>query len=707
MDTRAQQFTITMETTTMNLIIIVMETTTVQTIVMEITTAKLITIAMKTTTVQTITIIMETSTIQTIVMKTTTVQTITITMETTTVKPIPIAMGTTTVQMIVMETTTVQTITITMETTTVQPITITMETTTVQTIVMETTTVQTITITMETTTAKLITISMETTTVHPDNHHHHGDHHSETHHHHHGDHHGDHHRTDNLHGDHQSPENHHHHGDHHSKTHHHHHGDHHSPDNHHGDHNCPDNRHRDHHSPDHQHPPDFFSQPLSQNNDPSVFSDLEDHSTHSKQHSAGGQLEAVSNRSTVAPSSQDEERTSFSGPSLHKEKTHDLGRIMKLQEQNQGLHQSLLKTAVRMECLGEEFMSSQKLLEAELQRTRMELSNITEKFRRLHDNCSTTQQTNSLLEQRFHSVAQTMEGERERLKRHISALTEQLADAKFANSVETFNVTSVLHKTDLYIQSDDAMNQVVPPITPPPAEFMDNHNYEKAKGGGQEQSLGSVPEEEESDWSEMGDETPRFILTGSNRGQVWRHREPDVDKDSESGGEEIVRQHSPRPLQIPHLQFTLHNENLSDGMTGEGTYRITTSPNLGSAILIRSASLEEIPLARHHMQKELRGTEAMMDLHHRGAETIVDLDNEIIHHWRISNDRDAAIVRPTESRMSEADSSLTGLQSAEQMLNHIISGPQQSEGQGQGRAEVHGWTGGIPDEVLKGERTQL
>lgn len=53
-----------------------------------------------------------------------------------------------------------------------------------------------------------------------------------------------------------------------------------------------------------------------------------------------------------------------------------------LQEQNAGLHQSLLKTAVRMECLGEEFMSSQKLLEAELQRTRMELSSLTERFKR-------------------------------------------------------------------------------------------------------------------------------------------------------------------------------------------------------------------------------------------------------------------------------------------------------------------------------------
>lgn len=243
---------------------------------------------------------------------------------------------------------------------------------------------------------------------------------------------------------------------------------------------------------------------------------------------------------------------------------------------------------------------------------------------------------------------------------------------------------------------------MVLPIAPPPAQFMDSHNYGKAKAGGQEQSLGSVPEEEESDWSELGEETPRFILTGSNRGQAWRHQERDVDKDSESGGEEIVRRHSPRPLQIPHLQFTIHNENLSDGMTGEGAHRITTSPTLGSAILIRSASLEEIPMARHHMQKELRGTEAMMDLHHQGEDAIEDLDNEIIHHWKANNDRDAALGRPIENRMTEADNNLASLQSAEQMLSHFI---QSSEGKGRG--EVHGWTGGLPDEVLKGERTQL
>ncbi|KAI4814219.1 hypothetical protein KUCAC02_003422 [Chaenocephalus aceratus] len=289
-------------------------------------------------------------------------------------------------------------------------------------------------------------------------------------------------------------------------------------------------------------------------------------------------------------------------------------------------------------------------------------------------------QTNSVLENKLQSAAQGMEGERERLNQPISGLTKHLADAKCANSVEKFNL-------------GDAMNQVVSPITPPPAEFMDIHDYDNTNPGGQDQCLGPVPEEEESDWSEIGDDTPRFVLTGSNRvGQVWRHRDADMDKDSESGGEEILR----RQMQIPHLQFTIHNENLSEALTGEGTYRITTSPNVGSTILIRSASLEEIPLARHHMQKELRGTEAMMDLHHQGGEAVEDLDNEIIHHWRTSNERDVAVVRP-----SEAD--LAGLQSAERMLNHFIGGPQAGVEQGQGRAEVNVWT----DEGIKAERTKL
>lgn len=247
---------------------------------------------------------------------------------------------------------------------------------------------------------------------------------------------------------------------------------------------------------------------------------------------------------------------------------------------------------------------------------------------------------------------------------------------------------------------------MVLPMTPPPAQFMDGDDYGKASVSQQEQSLGSVPEEEESDWSEMGEETPRFILSGSNR-QPWRFREGDLDKDSESGGDEFIRPHSPRPHQIPHLQFTIHNESLSDDLTAEATYRITTSSNLSSTILIRSASLEDLPLARHHTQKELRDAEAMIDLHHQGDKSDEDLDNDIIHHWRGSGEMNT-VGLPTDGRMSDAgSSSMASLQSAERMLSHFIHEPQYKAGTSQCGAEVHGWTGGIPEEGLKDDRTQL
>lgn len=227
-------------------------------------------------------------------------------------------------------------------------------------------------------------------------------------------------------------------------------------------------------------------------------------------------------------------------------------------------------------------------------------------------------------------------------------------------------------------------------MTPPPAQFMDGDDYEKSNASLQDQSLGSVPEEEESDWSEMGEETPRFILTGSSR-QPWRFREGDLDKDSESGCDEFIRPHSPRPHQIPHLQFTIHNESLSDDLTGEATYRITAGSNLSSTILIRSASLEELPLTRHH----------------QGDKSDEDLDNDIIHHWSGSGEIDT-VGRPTDGRMSDAGSgSMASLQSAERMLSHFIHEPQYKAGNNQCGAEIHGWTGGIPEDVLKDDRTQL
>ncbi|XP_061607755.1 filaggrin-2 [Phyllopteryx taeniolatus] len=510
------------------------------------------------------------------------------------------------------------------------------------------------------------------------------------------------------HGEPHNPNGQHHHRDQTGSHRQHHHGDHKSPNGHH--------QHEGHHRRVHQiqhgdpsHPEPHQNRHLSKNEP-----ELEEKHDPVVRRSAGG-LPPQQNKSGVLPckpdstrkiTGRDEGQTDFTGPSIPQEPTHEMDTITVLQEENESLQQSFAKSAVNMEFLGE-FLSSQKILEEELQRTREELSNLMESFQILHENCSSTQQTNSLLEQKLNSVTRSMEGERERLSRRISGLTEQLAAAKFADSVGTFNVKSALNTPYDRLHLDEAINQVLLPIAPPPIQFMDSQNYEKVKAAGQEQCLGSVPEEEESDWSETGDEIPRFILTGSNRSQAWMPGEGDTDKDSESGGEEVVRLPSPRPLQIPHLHFTIHNEILPappgdacpSGMTGESTFRITASPNLGSTVLIRSASLEEIPLACHQLPKELRGTEAVMDLRRPGDEAIDDFDNEIVHGWRMNNNGDG--------RASEADSAPCSLQSVEQMLNRFPREPQPGEGPCRRRSELHGWTRGIAEEVLGGEQTQL
>ncbi|XP_072302680.1 uncharacterized protein [Eucyclogobius newberryi] len=576
-------------------------------------------------------------------------------------------------------------------------------------------------------------------------HHHQKDHHSEPHHHHHGDHqsephhHGDPYSEPHHHQkDHHSEPHHHRHGDHHSEPHHHHQKDHHSEPHHHGDpYSEPHHHQKDHHSePHHHHHGDHHNEHYHHGDDCKEFSHLHTHNVgHSKHperhcnshfgpespqiHSKTNQCHtgsqgkpAEKSSRPASASSQDEEQTSFSNV-LHKESADGMGQIIILQEQNEGLQQSLFQTAVRVECLGEEFMSTRHSLEAELQRTRMELSNLTDRFKRLHDNCSSTQQT--VLEHKLHSVAQNMEGERERLNKHVSALTEQLADAKFVNSVDTSDVRSpsyliswhVLKIISLFHFNLQATQRHIPPVAPPPVQFMDSLNCAQDKVAGQEQSLGSVPEEEESDWSEIGEETPRFVLTGFNRGQAWRQRESDEDKTSESGREDIFQSNSSRPSIIPHLQFTVHNEilplthtNLSNIVTCQSSFQITTNPSLGSAVLVRSASLEEIPLACHSMPKELRGTEAMMDLHHSGgAGAIHDFDNEFIHH--LKSNRDTAHVRQMDCSVSEMDTAMSNLQSAERILNHLISETQHRD------AEVHGWCEPVPDELLKGERTKL
>ncbi|XP_061660303.1 filaggrin-2 [Syngnathoides biaculeatus] len=458
-----------------------------------------------------------------------------------------------------------------------------------------------------------------------------------------------------------------------------------------GDRQSPDRgRVHDNQRVDHRHPEPRQSRHLSQNE-----SELEDKAGHVVGEPAGGPPPPPQDKKVVLPScwpdsarkmtgrtGRDEEQTDFTGPSVPQEAPHELDRITVLRDENQRPQQSFVTSALDMECLGE-FLSGHKILEEELQRTREELSNLTESFKILHENCSSAQQTNCLLEQKLDCVTRSMEGERQRLSRRISALTEQLAAAKFAN--RTFGVQSVPNTTGDRFDPDET------PPAPPPVQFMDSQSYERVKAAGQDQCLGSVPEEEESDWSETGEQIPRFILTGSNRSQAWIPAEGDTDKDGESGGEEeAVRLASPRPLHVPHLRVTVHNEvlpALPAKATAEDAFGVGRGPNPGSsAVPIRSASLEEIPLACR-----LRGTEAVVDLRHPGDEGLEDFQNEIFHHWMAA----------------EVDSAPCSLQSVDQTLNRFPREPQAAEGTRLPRSELHGWTEGIAEEVLGGEQTQL
>ncbi|ROL44356.1 Tight junction-associated protein 1 [Anabarilius grahami] len=388
--------------------------------------------------------------------------------------------------------------------------------------------------------------------------------------------------------------------------------------------------------------------------------------------------------------------------SFPKEKEAELERLMILQEQNEVLHHSLLQTTVRMECMGAEFKTGHQLLESELQRTRIELNSLLERFTRLQDNYSCTQQTNHLLEKKMHCVAQNMDGERERLNERISELTDQLHAAKTTiQSLETINVTSMLQDALVkHLKSDDPITPL--PVAPPPAQFMDSDRYDKVSMHADEQSLGTLPEEEESDWSEMGEEAHNCVLRGSqgNHGNAsyyqWQQRQGCwegmnqyskgiVDTESESGGEESKYHQPPHGLQIPHLKFTVHPETLPipvedvslarfkqspDGPDCDG-YQITEVRNLGSPIRVLSASLEEIHsiglLKQQDQQQDhhgtLRSNKSMMDLHQSQVGTRQVLyEDEMVCNWREANSHGTG----------EDINGMIGLESAQKMLNHFI-----------------------------------
>nr|XP_023659403.1 uncharacterized protein LOC111839574 isoform X2 [Paramormyrops kingsleyae] len=295
-------------------------------------------------------------------------------------------------------------------------------------------------------------------------------------------------------------------------------------------------------------------------------------------------------------------------------------RIRFLQDQNKDVQQSLLRTSLRMERMGAEFKNNYQQLEAELQRTRMELTSLQDKFERQQDNYSSTQQANNLLEHKLCSVVQDMDGERKRLNQRISELTEELSIAKSTiQTLENINlrtppsVPSVLQEAlKKHLQAEEAATRFLPHVAPPPAQFMDSEHFNKPSLTGDAQSLGAVPEEEDSDWSEA---TEVWLCgpKGSNKGHygltAWKKDQwAEGGMESESGGKEAVSRPPPCSVQIPHLQLTVHPETPPASITeinfaqfkgfperpAGGSTGSAGAGKLGSPIRILSASLEEI-----------------------------------------------------------------------------------------------------------------
>ncbi|RXN04782.1 LIM domain-containing A-like protein [Labeo rohita] len=242
-----------------------------------------------------------------------------------------------------------------------------------------------------------------------------------------------------------------------------------------------------------------------------------------------------------------------------------------------------------------------------------------------------------------------------------------------------------------HLKSDDPITPH--PVAPPPAPFMDSDHYDKVSMQADDQSLGTLPEEEESDWSEMGEETQNYVPRGSqgSHGNAsyfqWQQRQGGwegitgiVDTESESGGEESKCHQAHHGLQIPHLKFTVHPETLTVPMEDASLARFKQSPddpdgyqitdvrNLGSPIRVLSASLEEIHsiglLERHEDHHgQLRSNKSMMDLHQsQSGIRQASYADEIVCNWREANSRAAG----------EERSGMVGLESAQKMLNHFI-----------------------------------
>ncbi|XP_061581569.1 uncharacterized protein si:ch211-276i12.4 isoform X4 [Cololabis saira] len=118
----------------------------------------------------------------------------------------------------------------------------------------------------------------------------------------------------------------------------------------------------------------------------------------------------------------------------HRDILYDAGHLQALQEENADLHQNLLQTVVCIESL-----------EAELHRTREELSHVKEKYKSLLQTHSGTKQANNLLGEHLHIASESLSSERKYLIDRVSQLNSELEDAnRTIAALENINVPCLI-----------------------------------------------------------------------------------------------------------------------------------------------------------------------------------------------------------------------------------------------------------------------
>ncbi|XP_074529536.1 uncharacterized protein LOC141793082 [Halichoeres trimaculatus] len=136
----------------------------------------------------------------------------------------------------------------------------------------------------------------------------------------------------------------------------------------------------------------------------------------------------------------------------HRETLCDVDHLRALQEENTDLHQNLLQTVVCIESL-----------EAELQRTRGELSHVKEKYKSLLETHTGTKQANNLLGEHLHLASESLTSERKYLLNRVSQLSSELEDAhRTMAALENINVPCLIKELlEKHFNSAEAIQKLL------------------------------------------------------------------------------------------------------------------------------------------------------------------------------------------------------------------------------------------------------